>query len=233
MRHFSGGRALRLALVLVSVCAVALFAGCGNTSDQTAVKSEFNAGTSAKPNGKDNGKPLVIYFARGANTAPASEVDAITGPSLKADGNGFRSDEQVLAEWIAEETKGNLFAIQTVKKYPAGYDDVVEEGKQEKMEDARPKLSSRLQNLDDYQTVYFVYPNWWGDLPMPVYSFFDEYDFSGKKIITVVISGGGGFAGTISTIQRLEPGADVVEGIDIYKKDMEDAQEKIVSWLRE
>ncbi len=116
----------------------------------------------------------------------------------KADGDGLRSDEQVLAEWIAEETKGDLFAIRTARKYPTGYDDILEAGKQEKMEDARPILTSRLENLPDYRTIYFVYPNWWGDLPMPVYSFFDEYDFSGKKIIAVVISGGGGFAGTSS-----------------------------------
>jgi len=84
----------------------------------------------------------------------------------KADGDGFRSDEQVLAEWIAEETKGDLFAIRTARKYPTGYDDILEAGKQEKMEDARPILTSRLENLPDYRTIYFVYPNWWGDLPV-------------------------------------------------------------------
>ncbi len=67
---------------------------------------------------------------------------------------------------------------------------------------------------------------------MPVYSFFDSYDFSGKEIIAVVISGGGGFAGTISYIQMLEPDADVIEGIEIYKRDMDNAREQLVSWIR-
>jgi flavodoxin len=125
-----------------------------------------------------------------------------------------------------------LFPIQTVRKYPTGYEEILEVGKREKTEDTRPALSSHLENLNDYRTIYFVYPNWWGDLPMPVYSFFDTYDFSGKKIIAVVISGGGGFAGTVSYIQHLEPNADVVDGIEIYKRDMDKVREQIVSWLR-
>ena len=219
----------RLFFAIVAIFFALTVAACENMSEKAAANDVTTSVSSAE---KENDKPLVIYFSRGINTDTSRDVDAVTGPSLKADGDGFRSDEQVLAEWIAEETKGDLFAIRTARKYPTGYDDILEAGKQEKMEDARPILTSRLENLPDYRTIYFVYPNWWGDLPMPVYSFFDEYDFSGKKIIAVVISGGGGFAGTVSYIQWLEPNAEVTEGIEIYKRDMDRARNQIVSWLR-
>ena len=224
---------LRLILVIGVTVWAATFAACGNRNEQAMANSAVSSANSMTETEESiDSKPLVIYFSRGINTAADENIDAVTGPSLKADKDGFRSDEQVLAEWIAAETKGTLFPIQTVKKYPTGYEEILEVGKREKTEEARPALLSRLENLNDYQTIYFVYPNWWGDLPMPVYSFFDEYDFSGKKIIAVVISGGGGFAGTVSYIRQLEPKADVVEGIEIYKRDMERAQERIVSWLR-
>lgn len=225
---------LRLILVIGMVVWAATFAVCGNRNEQAMANSAVpSANSMTETKESIDSKPLVIYFSRGINTASYKNIDAVTGPSLKVDGTGFRSDEQVLAEWIAEETKGDLFPIQTVKKYPIGYDNILEVGKHEKTEDARPALSSHLENLNDYQTIYFVYPNWWGDLPMPVYSLFDEYDFSGKKIFAVVISGGGGFAGTVSYIQNLEPDAEVIEGIEIYKRDMDSAKEKVVSWLHQ
>ena len=223
---------LRLILVVGVAAFAVTFTACGNRNEQAMANSTVpSANSMTETKERIDSKPLVIYFSRGINTASDESIDAVTGPSLKVDGTGFRSDEQVLAEWIAEETKGDLFPIQTVRKYPTGYENILEVGKREKTEDARPALSSHLENLNDYRTIYFVYPNWWGDLPMPVYSFFDEYDFSGKKIFAVVISGGGGFAGTVSYIRQLEPKADVVEGIEIYKRDMEKAQERIISWL--
>ena len=232
MERLRWQRIRRLSFALGAIFFAVTIAACGNMGEKAAANDAATSVASASSGEKGNDKPLVIYFSRGINTDTSMGVDAVAGPSLKADGEGFRSDEQVLAEWIAEETKGDLFAIRTARKYPVGYDDILEAGKQEKLEDARPALSSRLENLHDYRTIYFVYPNWWGDLPMPVYSFFDTYDFSGKKIIAVVISGGGGFAGTVSYIQHLEPNAEVVEGIEIYKRDMDKARERIASWLR-
>ncbi len=228
MKHFPRQKVWQWAFAIWVILGATMFTACGTVDDKAAASSAGSISASKE----QIGKPLVIYFSRGINTVSSKDVDAVTGPSLKADGTGFHSDEQTLAEWIAEETNGDLFAIRTVKKYPTGYDEILEAGKQEKMRDDRPELSSHLENLSDYKTIYFVYPNWWGDLPMPVYSFFDSYDFSGKEIIAVVISGGGGFAGTISYIQKLEPNADVIEGIEIYKRDMDNAREQIVSWIR-
>ena len=172
---------IAVSIITLAVTFTATFTGSGSPSGNSTEKSEASHATVVSTSNQSPDKPLVIYFSRGINTTPSPNVDAVTGASLKVDGAGFRSDEQVLAEWIAEETNADLFAIQTERKYPTGYDDILEAGKTEKIKDARPALSSRLENLHDYQTIYFVYPNWWGDLPMPVYSFFDEYDFTRKK----------------------------------------------------
>lgn len=66
---------------------------------------------------------------------------------------------------------------------------------------------------------------------MPVYSFFDEYDFSRKTIIPFVTHGGSGFSGTIQTIQKLEPEATVIEdGLSVSRNNVSDAKDDIKEW---
>ena len=132
---------------------------------------------------------------------------------------------------IGEETGGELFSIRTVEKYPDSYDDTVDQGQEEQREDARPQLETHIENLEDYGTVFLGYPNWWGDMPMAVYSFLEEYDLSGKTVIPFVTSGGSGFSDTVSRIEELQPDADVKEGIAISASGAMDAREEIRSWL--
>lgn len=77
------------------------------------------------------------------------------------------------------------------------------------------------------------YPNWWYDMPMAMYSFFDEYDLSNKTIILFNTSGGSAFSDTINTIKKLEPNANVIEGITIRAEDVESSQNEINEWLND
>lgn len=88
-------------------------------------------------------------------------------------------------------------------------------GQTEKGANARPELSSRLDDLDRYDTVFLGFPNWWGDMPMAVYSFLDEYDLGGKALVPFVTSGGSCFSGTIQAIENAEPNATVLEGLSL------------------
>lgn len=88
-----------------------------------------------------------------------------------------------------------------------------------------------MENLDDYDVIFLGFPNWWGDMPMAVYSFLDEADFSGKTIVPFVTSGGSGFSSTISTIESMEPGATVQEGLSISGSSAVNAQDQVTEWL--
>ena len=134
MKHFPRQKVWQWAFAIWVILEAAMFTACGTVDDKAAASSAGSISASKE----QIDKPLVIYFSRGINTVSSKDVDAVTGPSLKADGTGFHSDEQTLAEWIAEETNGDLFAIRTIKKYPTGYDEILEAGKQEKMRDDRP-----------------------------------------------------------------------------------------------
>lgn len=81
--------------------------------------------------------------------------------------------------------------------------------------------------------IFLGFPNWWGDMPMAVYTFLEETDLSGKTIIPFVTSGGSGFSGTIEAIEELQPEASVLEGLSISGSQAAQAQEQVGQWLDE
>lgn len=99
---------------------------------------------------------------------------------------------------------------------------------------SRPSIAGKLSNMEDYDVIFVGFPIWWYDMPMAMYSFFDEYDFSGKTIIPFCTSGGSGFCDSIDAIKNLEPNADVVEnGLAVSGSSAENAQNDISEWLSE
>lgn len=132
---------------------------------------------------------------------------------------------------IADATGGDLFSILTAEQYPDSYDDTIDVGQEEKRAGARPELSSHIEDLDRYDTIFLGFPNWWGDMPMAVYSFLDEYDFSGKTIVPFVTSGGSGFSNTIRAIESAEPDATVLEGLALRDNRSPQAEGDVADWL--
>ena len=98
---------------------------------------------------------------------------------------------QYIAQLIRPtETGGDLFRIETVQEYPGSHDALLDYAYNELTENARPELASQIENPDSYDVIFLGYPNWNSDLPMPLYSFLEEYDFSGKAIIPFTTHGG-------------------------------------------
>ena len=132
---------------------------------------------------------------------------------------------------IADELGADLFSIQTQERYPDTYDETIAQGQQEQQEAVRPALRSQVEDMASYDVVFLGYPNWWGDMPMALYSFLDEYDLSGKQIIPFVTSGGSGFSNTVAAIAQLEPQAQVIEGLALSDSEAPQAQARVQEWL--
>lgn len=93
-------------------------------------------------------------------------------------------------------------------------------------------MKEQIENFEDYTTVYIGYPIWWSDMPMLLYTLFENYDFSGKTVIPFSTHGGSGLAGTVSGIQELEPAAKVYEdALSISRDDIADAEQEIADWI--
>ena len=210
---------------------------------EAADASEATEATQAEQNTGENGGDasqaaggsdiLVAYFTYGENANLGDNVDASSSASIQMLDGQVTGNTGVVASVIAELTGADTFSIRTAEPYPDNYDDTVDQGQEEQQADVRPELSGQIENLDSYDTIFLGYPNWWGDMPMAVYSFLDEYDLSGKTIVPFVTSGGSGFSGSVSEIESAEPDAEVLEGLSLGDSEATDAQSDIEEWLGE
>lgn len=167
-------------------------------------------------------KTLVVYFSQPDNVDNSTVV--INGETL--------GNTQYMAYVIQENTGANIFRILPETPYPTDHSELVDLAQDEQRENARPKIKDEIGNFSDYDTIFVGYPNWWGDMPMILYTFFDTYDFSGKTIIPFNTHGGSGFSGTISTIRRLEPNATVRDGKSISRNSIQNAEQEIIDWVK-
>ena len=173
---------------------------------------------------------LVAYF-----TVPeTSGVDAVAQASRVVENGEVVGNVEFIARTIQEETGADLFAIETVQAYPGTHAELLDFAAAEMEVNARPELATQLDNLDQYDVIFLGYPIWNADLPMPVYSFLDNYNLAGKTVIPFSAHGGSGFAGTISTIASEEPRANVERnGFTVSRNSVSEAKNDIIDWLRE
>lgn len=173
---------------------------------------------------------LVAYFTR-----PETDgVDAVSSASRVVVNGEVVGNTQFVAQIIQQSTGGDLFAIETVQEYPGEHDALVDQAADEQDENARPELSTKVDNMDDYDVIFIGYPNWWYDLPMPLYTFLEEYDLSGKTIVPFSTHGGSGFSNTIDTIAELQPDATVItDGFTVSRSSVASAENDVTAWLKE
>src|SRR5699024_4482859 len=106
--------------------------------------------------------------------------------------NLSKGNTEIVAEMIADITGGDLFQVETVKAYPDDYYECIDEAKKELREGARPELKKFCDNLNNYKNLIIGYPNWWGSMPMAMYTFLEHYDLTGKRIIPFCTNEGSG-----------------------------------------
>ena len=116
---------------------------------------------------KGEGKILITYFSY----PEPDGVDAPTGASRLIKNGAVSGHVEFLAKTIQKATGGDLFEIKTVQQYPASHEPLIAQAREEKDSGARPALATHIENLNEYDIIFIGYPNWWGDLPMPLYTF--------------------------------------------------------------
>ena len=212
---------ISLFMVLTMVLSLAACSTNQSPGESTPEESSSQTNESTPTPSNTNGKNLVVYFSMPDNVDDSTVV--IDGETL--------GNTQYMAYVIQETVGADIFRIEPETSYPTDHDKLVDIAREEQSNNARPAIKDTIENFDTYENIFVGYPNWWGDMPMILYSFFDEYDFSGKTIIPFNPHGGSGFSGTISTIKELEPNAEVLDGKSISRNDIQDAEQEIVDWV--
>lgn len=166
-------------------------------------------------------KCLIAYYSRaGNNYVGGGIVNLPVG------------NTEVAANMIQKLTGGDLFKINTVKTYPADYTKTTEVAQQELRQNARPELTGRIDNMADYAIIVLGYPNWWGTMPMAVYTFLEAYDFSGKTILPFCTHEGSGMGHSESDIKKLCPKSTVLKGLSLKGGSVQSAENEIAAWLK-
>ena len=135
------------------------------------------------------------------------------------------------ARMIAELTGADLFRIEQKAPYAADYYTCIEQAKRDLRAKARPELVGLPDDLDAYDEIYLGYPNYWGTMPMAVYTFLEAFDFSGKKIHPFCTHEGSGLAGTEQDIRKTAKGAAVTKGLAIHGSEVDSAKKRISDWV--
>lgn len=196
----------KIQIVLTVLCACGIFLFAQNAVSQNYAMK--------------NKKVLVAYFSR-------------TGENYNV-GKISKGNTHIIAEMIAEETDGKLFQIEPVNPYPDEYNACVEVAKTEKENKSRPAIKGDVV-VEEYDVIYIGYPNWWGDMPMSVYTFIEKHDWQGKTVIPFCTHEGSGLSDTENKIKKACDGATVLNGLAIRgttaQKSQEQARKTTIDWL--
>ncbi|TQD25067.1 flavodoxin [Methanolobus vulcani] len=165
-------------------------------------------------------KFLIAYFSRSGNNNVSGKIVNLPVGNTK-----------LLASMIREITDGELFSIDTVQSYPKDYSATFNIAKKELDGNVRPELSNHVENMESYNVIFLGYPNWLGTMPMPVFTFLEEYDFSGKTIVPFCTHGGGRMGRSEDDIAKLCPEATLLKSFSIPGSRVSAAKKDVENWL--
>ena len=209
-----------ISMVVMFVASALSIVSCANNNttatNETSKNKENNMSTSIS-----NKKTLVVFFSH-------------TGENYGV-GNISEGNTHIIAKMIAEATGGSLFEIIPEKEYPHdSYDEVVEIAKQEKAQKARPAIKGDVK-VEDYDVIFIGSPNWWGAMPMPVYTFLEKHDWTGKVVVPFCTHEGSGLSSTEEHVAETCNGATVAKGLAVRgetaQNNREQARKSVNSWI--
>lgn len=200
-----------------------------NNANNTVPNEENTTNTDNNTQVSRQGKTLVAYFSLPENTGTAREDSTVTV-------NGERlGNTQYVANLIGNILRADIFRIESVKQYNTeDHQALIDDAQEEQRQNARPEIKNKVNNFDDYDTIFLGYPIWWSDLPQILYTFLESYDFTGKNVYLFSTNGGSGLSGTVSTITNKLSGAKVnSNAFKLHRNSMEDAPEEVETWLKQ
>lgn len=181
----------------------------GSASSQPETQSASKIGadeTETNANETEGNNILIAYFSKTGNT-------------------------ETIANMIAEQTGGALFKVETVTPYPDDYNETVDIAREEQDNNARPELSTHVEDMSRYDVIYLGFPNWWGTMPQAMFTFLEEYDFSGKTIIPFCTHGGSALGRSEGDIASLVPNATLLDGLAVSGSSVDRAEGTVEKWL--
>lgn len=165
---------------------------------------------------------IICYFSR--------RDENYVGGSLQ---NLTIGNTEVAANFLQKLTGADLFKLEPLQNYSKNYNECIAEAQADQKRDARPELKAYPESLDKYDTVYLGYPNYWGTMPMAVFTFLEHFDFSNKVILPFCTHEGSGMGRSGADIKRLCPNALVKKGLALRGGSIQYCQADLENWLKD
>ena len=183
---------------------------------------------------------LGVRLVRGAGSGAGDTVTAYETVSREKAGGrvliaffSWSGNTRGIAQEIQRQTGADLYEITPVNPYSTSYNTVLMEAQEDQHRQARPELADPPENLDEYDVILLGYPNWWASIPMPIASFLEMYDLSGKTIIPFCSHGGGRFGQSLTAIAKLAPDSVMGEGLSVHYSGGDSMPGDVSVWLDE
>ena len=170
-----------------------------------------------------------IYGVKGSQAAESDNSPRILIAFFSKTNN-----TRTIAEQIHSFVGGDMFHVTTKEPYPTGYRETTVIARAELDNNERPELAATIspEDMEKYDVIFLGYPNWWGTMPMAMFTFLEQYDLSGKTIVPFCTHGGGGFGRGPTDIANLCPGADILQVFSVNGSSVSHAQNDVADWLR-
>ena len=165
-------------------------------------------------------KTLIAYFSRADENYFAGAMRYVK-----------IGNTEIVVNKMKEMVYADAFKIEMKNPYSPVYMTCIEEAKKDLRAKARPELVSLPENIDAYDTVVLAYPNYWGTMPMAVYTFLEAFDFTGKTILPLCTNEGSGMGSSEREIKKTCPGAVVKNGLPITGSQAPNSTVSVKKWL--
>ncbi len=164
---------------------------------------------------------LIVYFSRtGENYVNGTVKKLSVG------------NTETAAKLIQSKTGADMFRLVPLVSYAEDYNECIEQAKDDQRRGARPELTTYPDSIEQYDTIYLGYPNYWGTMPMCVFTFLEHFDFSGKTIRPFCTHEGSGLGSSVGDIKKLCPNAKVGTGLAIHGAKADKSGSDIDKWLK-
>lgn len=199
----------KMLMIGISAFMVFVLGACGN--GETPAESSTDTTSSLKNDtesvSETSDAVLIAYFSWSGNT-------------------------KQLAEMIQEQIGGELFEIAPETPYTDDINELSGIALREQRDNIRPTLNSAVPDMSRYDVIFVGFPNWWNNMPMPVFTFLEEYDFSGKTVIPFTTYGNGVCGKSVDSIQDILSEATILDGLAIQEHELQDAPAEVSEWLQ-
>ncbi len=166
-------------------------------------------------------KTLIAYFSRADENYFGGSMRYIK-----------KGNTEIVAEKITELIDADVFKIEMKNPYSPVYNTCINEAKDDLRRGARPELVSTPESIDEYDTIILAYPNYWGTMPMAVFTFLEKFDFNGKTVLPLCTNEGSGMGSSERDIAKTCAGANIAKGLPINGSSAANCGPAVEKWLK-